>query len=793
MEQTRILVVSPFALLREGVCALLSAHPHWQVVGEMPGWDAVQEQVSRTRPHVVVVDVPQEEAPMKRIPKALWKVMAGLLFAGLFMLVLGTSTGPQGLASPSDISVGTIEGRVVALATGKGIEQATVVTDPATASVTTDAEGKYQIENVPIGIYTVKASAVGYNAGSRKVSVTAGMTVTANFSLTAEEPFALARVRAVSWRTGDKDTYPEGKLRLTTHYALGGESLAHGENIIVTSGLPNVAVGSYVYLEGREKDAAEKKITAWKWEVVGPGESKVELENPASQTPRFRADKIGKYQVKVTVTNEKGQKSSSELVVYAETYVGAQTCIACHSGSVMPDTASEWQQTGHATKLIDTYSSYTPERDYCIACHTTGYDETDKAGGFDDLARQLGWDPSKASLTAWLLENKWTIEQITASPMGKLANVQCEACHGPGLIHEGVKYAKETAALFNPGVCSQCHPQEAQWRYSGHVNTGSKEMHMAEGLACVECHTGQGYVEIKIRGKKPVFPNMATAEEPATLAAPSQQPPVACVTCHDPHAFTEPFEGSSGMASYQLRVHGEVALPAGVTVGAAESATCVLCHANKRDVAYKADFIAGKKTRGVHSNTQADVFYGVGAFDYGQKFTNSPHTIVVKEGCIQCHMAPNYVLDAGPDGKKGTRDDVVTPSVGGHSFSTAGEWEGKRLENVENACAACHTDLTTFNRPAAGDYDGDGKVEGVQDEVKGLLEFLAKELPKDPETGDVLSYPIKPDNTTEAQRKALWNYWLVRNDGSLGIHNTRFVVDLLRLTYKELTGKEVGR
>ena len=62
MERTRILVVSSFTLLREGLCALLSAHPHWQVAGETPDWEAVREQVSRTRPHVVVVDVPQVDS-----------------------------------------------------------------------------------------------------------------------------------------------------------------------------------------------------------------------------------------------------------------------------------------------------------------------------------------------------------------------------------------------------------------------------------------------------------------------------------------------------------------------------------------------------------------------------------------------------------------------------------------------------------------------------------------------------------------------------------------------------------
>lgn len=38
--------------------------------------------------------------------------------------------------------------------------------------------------------------------------------------------------------------------------------------------------------------------------------------------------------------------------------------------------------------------------------------------------------------------------------------------------------------------------------------------------------------------------------------------------------------------------------------------------------------------------------------------------------------------------------------------------------------------------------------------------------------------------TNELQRKALWNYWVIRNDGSKGIHNTQFSVQVLQETYK---------
>jgi hypothetical protein len=62
--------------------------------------------------------------------------------------------------------------------------------------------------------------------------------------------------------------------------------------------------------------------------------------------------------------------------------------------------------------------------------------------------------------------------------------------------------------------------------------------------------------------------------------------------------------------------------------------------------------------------------------------------------------------------------------VGGHSFRLKNHDTG--FENVENSCAtaACHPGLTTINRTANGDYDGDAATEGIQDETTGLLDLL---------------------------------------------------------------------
>ncbi len=69
-----------------------------------------------------------------------------------------------------------------------------------------------------------------------------------------------------------------------------------------------------------------------------------------------------------------------------------------------------------------------------------------------------------------------------------------------------------------------------------------------------------------------------------------------------------------------------------------------------------------------------------------------------------------------------TIEDAKDPNyhkVGSHSFNTVSP-DGKF--DYAAACKGCHADIKDFNLTAKADYDGNGKIEGVQDEVKGLLE-----------------------------------------------------------------------
>jgi hypothetical protein len=198
-----------------------------------------------------------------------------------------------------------------------------------------------------------------------------------------------------------------------------------------------------------------------------------------------------------------------------------------------------------------------------------------------------------------------------------------------------------------------------------------------------------------------------------------------------------------------------------------------------------------------HGNTASEMIVGTGGYDYGQAIEDSAHTSVIR-GCVGCHMAPTPGMDdrGTPDD---VGDDVPLPGhnqVGEHTFRMA--WDGGTpddpADDVENvtACTGCHEELSSFNRKAAGDYDGDGEVEGIQDEVQGLLDLVGAEMLAQGVQWQG-EYAYWGSATTEAQRAAIYNWSFVIRDGSLGIHNAGRAVRLLQLTYRHLTGHDVPR
>ena len=104
-------------------------------------------------------------------------------------------------------------------------------------------------------------------------------------------------------------------------------------------------------------------------------------------------------------------------------YAGAEACRGCHS-----EEYAQWKGTPHAgafKTLLDAHRHYQPR---CVICHVVG------------LGTPLGYK--------------------LGSPSERLANVQCESCHGSGVEHLADPAGSAMRASVPERVCVTCHTAE---------------------------------------------------------------------------------------------------------------------------------------------------------------------------------------------------------------------------------------------------------------------------------------------------------------------------------------------
>jgi len=556
-----------------------------------------------------------------------------------------------------------------------------------------------------------------------------------------------------------------------------------GLNTHRSSGLSVVGVGELTYLSGHDEEGGE--VTAYAWSIEGPPGSSVALDSTDKMWTTFRPDTTGQFTVSLEITTSEGVASTS-IVITAGTWVGVGNmggltpdankgqCAGCHEGNT-----AGYYETRHSSKLARDLDNLTFYRESCYACHTVGYNLDEEAvnGGWDDVALELGWVlPETLGVPGtWdkLVENFPDLAQVS--------NIQCENCHGPGSQHKGDR--RKIDFTLEEGVCFQCHdaldhhPKGVQWRasslphsiedlregeFAGHstgvpfaAERSTGDFAAAEGFGCNGCHSAYGFVAR-------VDPASDLRDEDGQPLI-TGEPEITCGTCHDPH---------SAKNEHQLRRVSDVTLRDGtvVTFGGI-SKICMNCH-KSRENAEEYVAVEGRNSfRGPHHNPQADMLAGANAITFGRTLPNSTHKDVLEETCIDCHMA-----DTPEEGEPGHN------MLGEHSWnmSVATVVDGDTLEyNNVAVCRNCHEpDMESFeDRKPRKDYDGDGEIEGAQEEVKGLLEQVAMALPPLGEPDIEFS-----SDFNLLQRKALYNYLFVEEDHSFGMHNFQFAVNLLMLS-----------
>lgn len=289
-----------------------------------------------------------------------------------------------------------------------------------------------------------------------------------------------------------------------------------------------------------------------------------------------------------------------------------------------------------------------------------------------------------------------------------------------------------------PQSCFECHSDqntelvaaEQQWQNSTHASGDHIDRKTA---SCAGCHTSEGFLN-RVAGVPVVdVPNPTT---------------IHCFTCHAPHTT----------GNFGLRWTAAAVLKNGVTFDLKDGNLCVACHQSRTD----SRTITGRVTMttrfGPHHGPQGDMIIGSNGYQYaGYTYETTQHRTAVDQACAGCH-----VLEA-------TNNNVV----GGHTFAMRGELDGEELLNTR-ACFECHGALTTFN------------YNGVQDSVTLYVNELETILTT---AGLMENGAPKATTTGKDSAGAVWNIMMVKEDQSLGVHNAKYTLGLLKSAIKYMRGE----
>ncbi len=546
-------------------------------------------------------------------------------------------------------------------------------------------------------------------------------------------------------------------------YALPDDTMTSG-------GLKVVGIGESIYLEAQVPKGTVTNGVEWSIVSRPLGGSVAELlptpilpEMPIfSQGDRailevagrthFIPDLEGKYMIQAIVSTD-DEPITLETQVTGAFYVGAGVidgaspsypqCGLCHE-----ENALSYIDTGHATAFeqqIDGMGS-SHFNESCVSCHSLGKGDGDVSGSFFEVAADTGW-----TFPETLEPGNW---DAMPAELQAMANVQCEHCHGAGSIHHGD--ITTTAVSLSSGDCGQCHDAEPyhvinqQWDLSEHAVATRYPTGPGRG-SCVECHSGVGFIE----------------EMDGVIEKSTDYEAIVCAACHDPH---------SAENKHQVRTVADVTLENGHIVEMGGTGKlCLNCHKGRQDAE---SYVEGDVSShfGPHRSVQGDMFNGTNGIEYGKVMSGaSAHLYAVEDSCVGCHMQS---VDS---------DNPAANMAGGHTFKMV--WDGETPDDHDDdmamvgACVDCHGPVDDFDM-ARADYNYDGVVEGIQTEVQHLLEALAMKLPPigEPTMQIDTSYPY-----SDAEKKALFNYKAVSDDGSYGIHNPRYITGLLTASIEDLS------
>jgi len=604
----------------------------------------------------------------------------------------------------------------------------------------------------------------------------------------------------------------------------------------VKADIENQAIGIPVLLHGKDQ-------AAYNWVLRGPWDSSAALMDATAQNPEFTPDKRGRYTLTVT---DIAENKTVTLNIYAGTWVGVITgqdidgrplagnCTPCHrEAGRAPDVFTPWAQTGHAEIFTDNLNTSTHYSEACFACHTVGLDFDADNYGMDDVGDYMGFLNSGLINTPG---DNWTTMLSDFPKNARMANIQCENCHGPqsSLAHNQRRPKAAVTGLrpranISANVCGVCHGEPLrharfqQWQLSRHANY---ELAIDEGESgnCARCHTGNGFLTWL-----PVLLGDTPGDPTANITVNWTEDkihPQTCATCHDPHQIGTT-TGNNTNAT--VRISDETPLltagfvapatPGARSVG--RGAMCMTCHNTRRGLRNdNAPF--DDPTRAPHGGVQTDLLMGQNAY-FVNLGSNDPlgyppglpgrHANTAEafpaernltDTCATCHMVKTPPPDDLAYQQGGTNHTFFASTTICSDCHEAGRLEAvqgpisEKLAALNDALGAAI--LAIFEQQiAAGntiDLNGTPITDAADIAQIAFSETRGRQAitvtftdtttvgPVGVNSVDVVNSSDAVvgelyDFADDAIPKAGWNYNLIATDKSLGVHNFNFARDVL--------------
>ncbi len=330
-----------------------------------------------------------------------------------------------------------------------------------------------------------------------------------------------------------------------------------------------------------------------------------------------------------------------------------------------------------------------------------------------------------------------------------LAFVGCEGPEGPA----GADGMDGIDGADGGAFCMTCHDvtvmdeKEAEFALAGHFEAYTR----ATSTSCAPCHSHEGFIMYGNGGQEPL------EDAPAFGAT------MTCRTCHSHKTNGEgaTFDTTAGVVPMRFDVDAVVMLTgADDMVMSNGNNMCVTCHQPRRAWTEYDDsegdmVMVTSSHAGPHHSAQGAVLMGWGG-NTNITPDAGPATHGTGAGCIECHLT-----DGNHDFKP-----VTTSCEECHTVTADFDY-GDRRANVATKMATLEALLTeatgnAIERDTTGTYVviPDSTVHGILHEEEGEFHPVVGQFDR-------------------AVYSAFWNYMIVMEDQSGGVHNPAYIEDML--------------